>query len=205
MSFIIILYLGYAAYSKKENDMKEYKTLKVKPFEETETIQYYESFGWKLDETREVYNENQEVVGEKVTSYNSFMRGFTGNDGKVEVQTRTNVTHFLTMRFSRDTNILNYDKISALQQEFENTEFEPHYENPDSPVMLTIIAVFGFATIILPVWAIKSWISYPKKKKEVAKMNALAEEKNKQIKERLEWIMTESRRLVEEGNTAGAR
>lgn len=36
-------------------------------------------------------------------------------------------------------------------------------------------------------------------------MNALAEEKNKQIKERLECIMTESRRLVEEGNTAGAR
>lgn len=184
--------------------MKEYKTLKVKPYEETETIQYYENFGWKLDETREVYNENKEVVGQKVTSYNSFMRGFTGNDGKVEVQTQTNVTHFLSMRFSRDTNIMNYDKISALQNEFENMEFEPHHEAPDSPVMLTIIAIFGFATIILPIWAIKSWISYPKEKKRVAELNALADEKNKQIQARLEWIMSESRRLVEESNSTSA-
>lgn len=182
--------------------MKEYKTLKVKPYEETDTIQYYETFGWKLDETREVYNESQEVVGERVTSYNSFMRGFTGNDGKVEVQTQTNITHFLSMRFSRETSMLNYDKISALQQEFENTNYEPYSEKPEPPIIFTIVAIFGFATIILPVLAIRSWVLYPKEKKRVAENNALVDEKNKQIKERLESIISESRRLVDEGNVA---
>lgn len=81
--------------------MKEYKTEKVPPEKEGLMIQYYETFGWKLEETREVYNESQEIVGvdETVKSNNAFMRGFTCNDANVttNVRTRTNVTHFLSM------------------------------------------------------------------------------------------------------------
>lgn len=185
--------------------MKEYKTVKARPDEETDTLRFYETFGWKLDETREVYNESTEVVGEKVTSYGSFMRGFTGNDGKVEVETRKNVTHFLTMRFYRDTKMLNYEKIRALEQEFDNTDYVAYREMPDSPVMLTIIAIFGFATIILPIWAIRSWVRYPKLKKEVAQYNIEVEEENKRINERLEQIMQEARNLTEESEANGER
>lgn len=111
--------------------MKEYKTLQVSPEDEGETIIANGKFGWKLEDTREVYNESQEVLGveEKVTSYGSFMRGFTGNDGKIEsqVRTRTVVTHYLSMRFSRDTCMKNYDRLLKLEEKFNNPPSEPEY------------------------------------------------------------------------------
>ena len=182
--------------------MKEYKSLNVAPEEETEAIQYYETFGWKLDETREVYNESQKVVGEKYTSYNSFMRGFTGNDGKVEVQTRTAVTHFLSMRFSRETSMKNYDKLSALQNEYESLEYLPHKDLPRKPILLTIVGLFGFISVALPLGAILSWIHYANEKKRVEKANRLADEKNPGIKERLQNIIEEASKLVDENNAA---
>ena len=100
--------------------MKEYKTLRVSPEEETDTLTAYARFGWKLEDSREVYNESQEIIGvdEKVTSYGSFMRGFTGNDGKVETQvrTKTNVTHYITLRFSRETSIKEIGRASCRER-----------------------------------------------------------------------------------------
>lgn len=182
--------------------MKEYKSINVAPEEETEAIQYYETFGWKLDETREVYNESQKVVGEKYTSYNSFMRGFTGNDGKVEMQTRTTVTHFLSMRFSRETSMKNYDRLSALQNEYEDLEYLPHKDLPKKPILLTIVGLFGFISIALPLGAILSWIHYVNEKKRVEEANRLADEKNPGIKERLQDIIEQATKLVEENNAA---
>ncbi len=62
----------------REENMKEYKTLQVSPEKECETITECGAFDWKLEDTREVYNETQEILGvdEKVTAYGSFMRGF---------------------------------------------------------------------------------------------------------------------------------
>lgn len=176
--------------------MKEYQTIKVRPYEETNMIQYMETFGWKLDETREIYNESQEVVGSTVTVNNSFMQGFTGNDANVKVQTRTNVTHYLNMRFSRDTNMKHYDRISALQSEFESLDYLKHKEMPSPPIVLTLVAIFGFATIILPVMAIVSWKRYPKEKAEVIAFNEKADMENERIKKRLDEIWQESIELT---------
>lgn len=43
--------------------MKEYKTLRVSPEDEAECIQEMETFGWKLEDSREIYNESEELVG----------------------------------------------------------------------------------------------------------------------------------------------
>ncbi len=165
--------------------MKEYKTVRVAPDEENDAIRCYESFGWKLEETREIYNESQEVVGESYTSYNSFMQGFTGKDGRVDVQTRTNVTHFLSMRFSRDTSMKYYYKLSTLQKEFENLEFEPYYEMPKKPILTTVLGIVGIITGILPLLAIVNWINYASDKKKAIALNKVADEKNPQIKKRI--------------------
>ena len=138
--------------------MKEYTTLKVSPSQEVSTIKSLGRFGWELEETREVYNESQEIVGinesSKATVYGNgvvggFLQGFTGNDGKVEskvnVQTRTNVTHFLSMRFSRETSSVNYEKLKALEEEYN--KLYPKYKQKvtmtKSPVFTTFIAIMA--------------------------------------------------------------
>ena len=189
-----------------EKIMKEYKTIKVTPAEEVVAIQYHETFGWKLEETREVYNESQEILGmkEKVTPYNSFMQGFTGNSGKVEsqVRTRTNVTHFLSIRFSRETTMKNYSRLSELQNEFENLTYEPHHDLPKKPILLTVLGLFGFISIILPLGAIFSWISYFIKKKKFIALNEQADKKNSLTAKRDNEIIEEARKLIEESKVA---
>lgn len=188
-------------YNGRKN-MKEYKSLKVAPEEETDVIQFYDTFGWKLEETREVYNESQEFLGEKYTSYNAFMQGFTGNDGKVEVQTRTNVTHFLSMRFSRETTMKHYNRLSALQNEFEGLEYLPYIDLPNLPILATVLGVFGIISLILPIIAIVSWIRYASLRKKAIQANKLADETNPGIKARAQQIIAEARKLVDENNAA---
>ena len=120
------------------------------------TVCPYARFGWKLEDSREVYNESQEIIGvdEKVTSYGSFMRGFTGNDGKVETQvrTKTNVTHYITLRFSRETSIKDYDRLVAMENEFFNPK-EPVYialkqlVKNKPPILFTVIAVIALIVV----------------------------------------------------------
>lgn len=135
--------------------MKEYKTLRVDPDQENLTMQYMTQFGWVLDSTQEIYNESQEIVGieeqSKVTSYGSFMQGFTGNDGKVDttvnVKTKTNVTHFIAMKFSRDKGLQGYGRLVELEQELnEEPVYKPEKLKTGKPKLLTI--AFVVCTII---------------------------------------------------------
>ncbi len=217
--------------------MKEYKTINVKPEEEEAAIRYHETFGWKLEETREVYNESQEIVGvnEKVTLYGdgivgSFMRGFTGNDGKVEtqVQTRTNVTHFLSMRFSRETGMKNYQRLSELQEEFDCTDYLNYQRVPRKPIALTVIASIALAIVLISlmqlffgekaaVWEIVvcvivpiaavltlvlSWVLYKKKIKRVVAVNTEISQRNEEIRAHIDSIIEEAQALVEDSNAA---
>lgn len=152
--------------------MKEYKTLRVTPEDESETITQCAVFGWRLEDTREVYNETQEIVGikENVTSYGSFMRGFTGNDGKVEseVQTKTKVTHYLSMRFSREKSLKDYDRLVELEREYyEPTEPEyaqlkdlipvgkpVHLKKPIVGTVLNAIVLITAIVAVMADWAI---------------------------------------------------
>ncbi len=138
--------------------MKEYKTLKIDPSEEDKTITKMARFGWKVEDSREVYNESQRIVGiEGGTTHRSygngfaggFMRGFTGNDGtsntQMNILTDTDVTHFLSLRFSRDTTMKNYDRIKKLEEEYNNSR--PQFKNSVSerkkPTGLTVVAVIA--------------------------------------------------------------
>lgn len=180
--------------------MKEYQTFRVSPDKEAFMLQKMETFGWKAEDTREVYNESQEVVGETYKANNSFMRGFTGNDGNVTVHTRTNVTHYLSMRFSRETTMPNYTRLKALQDEFEGLAFEFPKDMPTAPVLLTIVAILGLPTIILPIIAIVSWVRYPKKKQKVIEYNEEVDRINARIAERSGQILEEAKKLVSQSN-----
>ncbi len=95
--------------------MKEYKTLRVSPEEESSTIKYMQRFNWELESSQEVYNEREEFLGAetKTKEYGSFMQGYTGQSGKSEtiVHTRVNVTHYISMRFAREKDTPNYNRI----------------------------------------------------------------------------------------------
>lgn len=148
---------------QKEENMKEYKTLRVSPEDEAECIQEMETFGWKLEDSREIYNESEELVGVhgKETVYGGgllggFMQGFTGSSGKqqVTVQTRTNVVHFLSMRFSRDQSFKNYPEIARLEQVFYETPeglmryvYEPEPPKRRTIVSVILIVVFAIALV----------------------------------------------------------
>lgn len=138
--------------------MKEFKTFRVSPEEENDVVTLYSRFGWVLEDSREVYNESQEIVGvnQKVTSYGAYMRGFTGNDGKVEteVQTRTNVTHYITLRFSRETSIEGYGKLVNLENAFMNAEepaYRPHVKpvKNSPPIIVTVVAAIAIIVVII--------------------------------------------------------
>ncbi len=144
--------------------MKEYKTLKIDPSEEDKTITKMARFGWKVEDSREVYNESQRIVGiEGGTTHRSygngfaggFMRGFTGNDGtsntQMNILTDTDVTHFLSLRFSRDTTMKNYDRIKKLEEEYDTSR--PQFKNSVSerkkPTGLTVVAVIAIIISLL--------------------------------------------------------
>ena len=73
--------------------MKEYKTMRISPDEEVSVIETLAVFGWKLEDSKEIYNESSEIVGvnvdTKVKTYGDgiiggFMAGWNGDEGKVE-------------------------------------------------------------------------------------------------------------------------
>ncbi len=130
--------------------MIEYSSHRIDPSIENEFLQLKECFGWHLVDSNEVYNENTYVSNIKTTSYDgvfgSFMRGFTGNDGKIEVTTQTNVTNYIHMRFARDTDISHYDQIRSNEEKFWNyAETLP----PNKPVKATAIGAVAAALIFI--------------------------------------------------------
>ncbi|MDE7167645.1 MAG: hypothetical protein K2O28_02205 [Clostridia bacterium] len=143
--------------------MKEYKTMRVDPSEEVDTIEALAVFGWKLEESKEIYNESDEIVGvnvdTKVKTYGDgfiggFMAGWNGDEGKVQQQvtyeTRKNVTHYVSMRFSRETSSKNYVRLKELELEYyQGAGCKSYFPIPRKPVALTVIASIALAIIII--------------------------------------------------------
>lgn len=128
--------------------MIEYKTERVDPRYEDNTLEINASFGWQLIESQEIYNESTRITGVNVKSYNAFMQGFTGNDGKVDVQTYTDVTNYIAMRFGRDTQMANYEKIKDLENSFYANM---NIAEPKKPKILTAITVIGIILIVISI------------------------------------------------------
>ena len=147
--------------------MREYCTEKAHPADADTVANIMASFGWELIDADEIYNENTQVSGVQVKLYGDdffggFMKGWTGNDGQVNVKTYTTVTNYVTMRFVRDTEITDYDELNNLQNEFMH--YLGEMRMPEKPKKLVlaavVVALFSLATIIsifesnVAVWAI---------------------------------------------------
>ncbi len=128
--------------------MTEYKTERVDPNYEDSTLEINSVFGWQLIESQEVYNESTHVTGATVKSYGAFMQGFTGRDGRVDVQTHTNVTNYIAMRFGRDTQMPGYGRLKELESEFYACT---SVAEPKKPNLITAIAAIGTALIIISI------------------------------------------------------
>ena len=133
--------------------MIERRTERVSPDQQDAVIDILSSFGWVLVDSQEVYNESTEVVGVDTKLYGDdfiggFMKGFTGNDGSVNVRTQTKVTNYVTLQFARDTDMPNYTKLKQLNDEFES---KMNYPEPLKPVRLTAIGVIAVALILISI------------------------------------------------------
>lgn len=128
--------------------MIEYASEEVDPANSDEVIAVYETFGWQTVSSEEIYNEHTEVTGMEVKSYNSFMRGFTGKDGRVDVNTRKVVTNYVALRFARDTQMAHYDELRTLESEYCSIMAKPKAKKPTT---LTLIGCAALALIIISI------------------------------------------------------
>lgn len=89
--------------------MEDIKTLTCAPDDETGIIRIYESFGYYLHSSNEIYSKDT----------NSELKSdfFTGDLTQTTTQT---VTHYVKMVFRRNPSIPNYDKLKALEEQFDN-------------------------------------------------------------------------------------
>lgn len=143
--------------------MKEYKTMRVDPSEEVDAIEALAVFGWKLEDSKEIYNESNEIVGvnvdTKVKTYGDgivggFLAGWNGDEGKVErnvtYETRKNVTHYVSLRFSRETSSKNYARLKELEEEYyAGAGCKSYVSVPKKPIAFTVIASIALAIILI--------------------------------------------------------
>lgn len=219
--------------------MKEYKTMRVHPDDEVDTIESLAVFGWKLEDSKEIYNESNEVVGVnvdtqlKVKEYGDgivggFLAGWRGDEGKCNVErkvtyeTKKNVTHYVSLRFSRETTSANYQRLKELEEEYRSgAGCKPILASPDKPKIFTVFACIVLAIIlislctlffgetaeiweivvcvvvpvvIIPILVVR-WVNYAKKSKAVDKENAEIREYNRK---RMEAFERRSNEIVEE-------
>lgn len=128
--------------------MIEYRTERIDPRYEESTLKTYAAFGWTLIDSQEIYNENTEISGAEIKQYGAFMQGYTGHVGKIDMKSTTRVTHFLSMRFGRDTQMHGYEQLRELEEKFYACASTP---NPKTPVKRTAITVIGIILIVLSI------------------------------------------------------
>lgn len=83
-----------------------------------------------------------------VKSYGSFMQGFTGKDGRIDIKQRKNVTNYVVVKYGRDTEMPNYERIRELNEDFEN---KLNISEPKKPTKRTAITVIGVLIILVSI------------------------------------------------------
>lgn len=134
--------------------MIEQKTERVHPGQVDLVTEIYTGFGWTLTYSDEVYDENTEIVGVDVKAYGdgivgSFMKGFTGNDGTINVRRRRNITNYAVLTFSRDTGMANYEELKELERQYYG--YLDCADEPRKPVKRTVISAILWGLIIVSV------------------------------------------------------
>lgn len=133
--------------------MLEYKTLQCRPEQVDATCQAMQAWGWKVEQTQEVYNENTEVISNE--TYLAGKRDIFGNYYDLHYEsnpiTQKNVTHYISIRLSRNKNMPNYERIRQLEEEYYNPKEKSPYvaiAHPSSKVSTAV----GILCLILFAW-----------------------------------------------------
>ena len=128
--------------------MLEYRTEKCTPNDLDSTCQAMQVWGWKLEQTQEVYSENNEIVSNDTHLVGR--QDIFGNYHDLHLEstpvTQKTVTHYISARFSRDKAMPNYKRICELEQEYYHPkEKSPKVKisEPHSNVGLAMKILFG--------------------------------------------------------------
>lgn len=109
--------------------MIESKSLTVPPSLENSTIDLWQTFGWELKSTQEIFNRNTVDLGDS---------------------TETTTTNYIKLAFQRDTSIPNYARIKELEAEYhaildsEPTDLSKAFEIK-TILIIGVILLFLFA------------------------------------------------------------
>ncbi|MBP3761878.1 MAG: hypothetical protein J6I55_10500 [Ruminococcus sp.] len=106
--------------------MEDIRTVACDPKDEISTVQLWESFGYYLFSSNEVYNKDTSVTYE---DWGDFVIG----------NSHVDITHYVKMVFRRDPKRLNYEKLVELENQFVNT---PLPEKPSSGWSLLAIGIW---------------------------------------------------------------
>lgn len=109
---------------------KETKSISVHPDDEQETIDLYQTFGWELQSSQEIFNRDSHLER-------------SGNN----INSITTTTNYVKLVFARETTMPNYSKLSALENEYNNVEF-PYQQSAKLWFILSaIVGVLGLSTL----------------------------------------------------------
>ena len=126
--------------------MTEYKTERVDPSLEQWTHEVSATFCRQFIDAQEIYNESTEITSIDVHAYGDFIRSFTGNAGELRMHSRKNVTHYLAMRFSRETDMPDYLELTRPETTFNENM---RTKKPKKPLKTTIIAAIALAIVLV--------------------------------------------------------
>lgn len=142
--------------------MLEYRTEKCTPNDLDSTCQAMQVWGWKLEQTQEVYSENNEIVS--TDTHLAGRQDIFGNYRDLHLEstpvTQKTVTHYISARFSRDKAMPNYKRICELEQEYYHPKEacpKVAIKEPSSNTWLAIIILIG--GLFFGAWALGRAIS----------------------------------------------
>ena len=154
--------------------MIESKSLTVPPSLENSTIDLWQTFGWELKSTQEIFNRNTVDLGDS---------------------TETTTTNYIKLAFQRDTSIPNYARIKELEAKYAEILNSEPTELPAIFSLKTHLIIGGILCLLYLVPGVIYFIIYFKKKKKNAKWY------EKKYAEWSEKMNTEGKRILEEATS----
>lgn len=151
--------------------MIESKSLTVPPSLENSTIDLWQTFGWELKSTQEIFNRNTVDLGDS---------------------TETTTTNYIKLAFQRDTSIPNYARIKELEAKYAEILNSEPTELPAIFSLKTHLIIGGILCLLYLVPGVIYFIIYFKKKKENAKWY------EKKYAEWSEKMNTEGKQILDE-------
>ena len=109
---------------------KETKSISVHPDDEQETIDLYQTFGWELQSSQEIFNRDSHLER-------------SGNN----INSITTTTNYVKLVFARETTMPNYSKLSALENQFNNIDFPIRQSAKGWFILAGVAGALGLSTL----------------------------------------------------------